>query len=364
MEETKQLPTREEVPVEKTWDLTTIFESDEAWESAFQAAGEKVEALKKYEGTLANGADAFLEALETMLTVYREASVVYTYAHLKNDQDTGNSTYQAMSNRALTLITQAQAAASWFEPELLEIPEDQLEDYFGENEELDVYRHEIKNITAKRPHILSAEIEGILAQAGEIFDAPSSTFSVLNNADIKFPTVTDEEGNEVQLSHGLYGQLLESKNRDVRKEAFDAMYETFGGLKNTIASTFQADKKKNNYLAKVHNYDSARHRALSNNHIPEEVHETLIEVVNDNLHLLHRYMELRKKLLGVEELNMYDLYVSIIGEADMKFSYDEATDVTYEALDILGPEYREVLENAFGQRWIDIHENKGRRSGA
>ncbi len=364
MEETKQLPTREEVPVEKTWDLTTIFESDEAWESAFQAAGEKVEALKKYEGTLANGADAFLEALETMLTVFREASVVYTYAHLKNDQDTGNSTYQAMSNRALTLITQAQAAASWFEPELLEIPEDQLEDYFGENEELDVYRHEIKNITAKRPHILSAEIEGILAQAGEIFDAPSSTFSVLNNADIKFPTVTDEEGNEVQLSHGLYGQLLESKNREVRKEAFDAMYETFGGLKNTIASTFQADKKKNNYLAKVHNYDSARHRALSNNHIPEEVHETLIEVVNDNLHLLHRYMELRKKLLGVEELNMYDLYVSIIGEADMKFSYDEATDVTYEALDILGPEYREVLENAFGQRWIDIHENKGKRSGA
>ena len=364
MEETKQLPTREEVPVEKTWDLTTIFESDEAWESAFQAAGEKVEALKKYEGTLANGADAFLEALETMLTVFREASVVYTYAHLKNDQDTGNSTYQAMSNRALTLITQAQAAASWFEPELLEIPEDQLEDYFGENEELDVYRHEIKNITAKRPHILSAEIEGLLAQAGEIFDAPSSTFSVLNNADIKFPTVTDEEGNEVQLSHGLYGQLLESKNREVRKEAFDAMYETFGGLKNTIASTFQADKKKNNYLAKVHNYDSARHRALSNNHIPEEVHETLIEVVNDNLHLLHRYMELRKKLLGVEELNMYDLYVSIIGEADMKFSYDEATDVTYEALDILGPEYREVLENAFGQRWIDIHENKGKRSGA
>lgn len=364
MEETKQLPTREEVPVEKTWDLTTIFESDEAWESAFQAAGEKVEALKKYEGTLANGADAFLEALETMLTVFREASVVYTYAHLKNDQDTGNSTYQAMSNRALTLITQAQAAASWFEPELLEIPEDQLEDYFDEKEELDVYRHEIENITAKRPHILSAEIEGILAQAGEIFDAPSSTFSVLNNADIKFPTVTDEEGNEVQLSHGLYGQLLESKDRDVRKEAFDAMYDTFSGLKNTIASTFQADKKKNNYLAKVHNYDSARHRALSNNHIPEEVHETLIEVVNDNLHLLHRYMELRKKLLGVEELNMYDLYVSIIGEADMKFSYDEATDVTYEALDILGPEYREVLENAFGQRWIDIHENKGKRSGA
>lgn len=323
MSEAKQLPTREELPLESTWDLTTIFPTDEAWEEAFQAASEKVAELKQYEGTLDEGADAFLKALEAMLSVFREASVVYTYAHLKNDQDTGNSTYQAMSDRALTLITNAQAAASWFEPELLEIPENKLEAYFNENQELETYRHEINNITANRSHILSAEVEGLLAQAGEIFDAPSSTFSVLNNADIEFPTVKDEDGNEVQLSHGLYGQLLESKDRDVRKGAFDAMYDTFESLKNTFASTFQADKKKNNYLAKVHKYDSARHRALSGNHIPEAVHETLIDVVNENLHLLHRYMKLRKKMLGVEELNMYDLYVSIIGEADLKYSYEE-----------------------------------------
>ena len=364
MTDSKQLPTREEVPVELTWDLTTIYADDEAWEKAFAAAAEKIEAFKKYEGTLDQSAEAFQEALETMLAVFREVSVVYTYAHLKNDQDTSNNTYQAMSDRALTLVTSATEAASWFEPELLELTEEQLENYFKENEALEQYRHEINNITANRDHVLSAEVEGLLAAAGEVLGASSQTFSVLNNADIEFPMVTDEEGEDVQLSHGLYGQLLESKNRDVRKEAFEKLYEVYEGLKNTFASTLQTNVKKNNYLAKTHNYHSARHRALSNNHIPEAVHDTLIEVVNDNLHLLHRYMKLRKKLLGLEELNMYDLYVSMIGETDMKYTYEEAQEETFEALEILGAEYREILENAFGNRWIDVKENKGKRSGA
>ncbi len=364
MTDSKQLPTREEVPVELTWDLTTIYVNDDEWEKAFNAAAEKITDFKKYEGTLDQGAQAFQEALETMLAVFREVSVVYTYAHLKNDQDTGNSTYQAMSDRALTLVTSATEASSWFEPELLELPEEQLEKYFEENKELEQYRHEINNITANRKHVLSAEIEGLLAAAGEVLDASSQTFSVLNNADIEFPMVTDEDGEEVQLSHGLYGQLLESKNQDVRKEAFTKLYEVYEGLKNTFASTLQTNVKKNNYLAKTHNYDSARHRALSNNHIPEAVHDTLIEVVNDNLHLLHRYMKLRKKLLGLDELNMYDLYVSMIGDADMKYTYEEAQAETFNALDILGEEYREILENAFGNRWIDVKENKGKRSGA
>lgn len=364
MTDSKQLPTREEVPVELTWDLTTIYANDDEWEKAFNAAAEKIADFKKYEGTLDQGAEAFQEALETMLAVFREVSVVYTYAHLKNDQDTGNSTYQAMSDRALTLVTSATEASSWFEPELLELPEEQLENYFEENKELEQYRHEINNITANREHVLSAEIEGLLAAAGEVLDASSQTFSVLNNADIEFPMVTDEDGEEVQLSHGLYGQLLESKNQDVRKEAFNKLYEVYEGLKNTFASTLQTNVKKNNYLAKTHNYNSARHRALSNNHIPEAVHDTLIEVVNDNLHLLHRYMKLRKKLLGLEELNMYDLYVSMIGDTDMKYTYEEAQAETFQALDILGEEYHKILENAFGNRWIDVKENKGKRSGA
>jgi len=364
MTDNKQLPTREEVPAERTWDLTTIFESDEAWEEAYDRAAEKIEGFKDYEGTLDQGAEDFQEALEAMLDVSREVSKVYVYSSLKSDQDTGNNTYQAMNNRALTLATNAQEASSWFDPELLELAPEKLEGYFDENDDLELYRHQINNITANREHVLSAEIEGLLAGAGEVLDASSQTFSVLNNADIEFPMVTDEDGEEVQLSHGLYGQLLESKEPEVREEAFNTLYEVYGGLKNTFASTFQTNVKKNNYLAQTHDYDSARHRALAGNHIPEAVHDTLIEVVNDNLHLLHRYMEVRKELLGVEELDMYDLYVSIVGESGLEYTYEEAQEETYDALDILGPEYRDILENAFGGRWIDIEENQGKRSGA
>jgi oligoendopeptidase F len=364
MTDSKKLPLREEVPVEETWDLTTIYASDEEWEEAFEAASKKVEKLPEYKGSLDEGADQLLKTIEDLNDVSREVSKVYTYAHLKNDQDTGNSTYQAMSNRALSLITNTQAATSWYEPELLALAPEKLASYFEENDDLELYRHDIEATTANRDHVLSAEIEELLASAGEILDSSSQTFSVLNNADLEFPMVTDEDGEEVQLSHGLYGQLLESKNRDVRKEAFDAMYDTYESFENTFASTFQTNVKKNNYLAKTHNYNSARHRALSNNHIPESAHETLIEVVNDNLHLLHRYMELRKQLLNLDELNMYDLYVSMIGESELSYTYEEAKEETFNALDILGPEYRDVLENAFGNRWIDIQENKGKRSGA
>lgn len=364
MGDTSKLRTRDEVLTELTWDLSTIYNSDEEWEKDYEKVEKQVKEFSQYQGTLADGAKKFQQALEGMLALFRQASVVYVYAHLKTDQDTNNSTYQAMSDRAMSLLTNAQAASSWFEPELLELSEEQLEKYFEDNKELEIYRHEIENITANREHVLSAEIEGLLAEAGEVFGAPSQTFSMLNNADIKFPMVTNEEGEKVQLSHGLYGQLLESKNREVRKEAFEKLYDVYGGLKNTFASTLQADVKKNNYLAKVHNYSSARQQALSANHIPEEVHETLVDVVNENLHLLHRYMELRKKLLGVEELNMYDLYVSIIGESGMKYTYDEAKEESLKALDILGPDYKKVLEDAYTNRWIDVMENKGKRSGA
>lgn len=364
MTKSKKLPLREEVPTEKTWDLTLIYSSDEEWEKDYRKASKKVEAFKAYEGTLANGSEAFLKALEEMLAVSRIASVVYTYAHLKSDQDTGNSEYQAMSNRAMTLITNARAASSWFEPELLALSPEKINAYFEENKELELYRHQIEKITENRAHVLSAEVERLLAAAGEIFSGSTQTFNVLNNADIEFPKVEDESGEEVQLSHGLYGQLLESKNREVRKDAFEALYEVYKGLENTFASTLQTNIKKNNYLAKTHHYDSARHQALSGNHIPESVHETLIEVVNENLHLLHRYMELRKKLLGVDELNMYDLYVSMVGESSMSFDYEEAIEKTYEGLAVLGPEYKEVLEQTFDNRWIDVLENKGKRSGA
>lgn len=360
----KKLPLREELPEEKTWDLTLIFQSDEEWEIAYQKVSEKISSLAAYKGTLADSSESFLAALEGVIELIRETSVVYTYAHLKSDQDTSNSVYQAMNNRARALLTLVQAESAWFEPEVLTLSEETIEQYFEENEKLTVYRHEIEKISRKRAHVLSAEVEGVLASAGEIFNASSHTFNILNNADIEFPKVHDENGQEVQLSHGLYGQLLESKDRNVRKEAFNGLYGVYESLQNTFASTLQTNVKKNNYLAKTRNYKSARHQALSENDIPESVHETLIEVVNDKLPLLHRYMAVRKKLLGLEELEMYDLYVSMIGESSMSYNYEEAIVKTYEGLTPLGFEYKEVLEEAFNNRWIDVMENKGKRSGA
>lgn len=364
MTESKSLPKREEVSENLTWDLTVIFQSDNDWEKEYQSTESKVEEVKKYKGELKEGAKTFQKALETVLDLSRSVGKVYVYAHLKSDQDTGNGTYQALNDRARLLATKAGEATSWFEPELLSLSEEQLSGYFQENDSLNQYKHAIDQMTANRAHVLSAEMEALLAGASDILSASSQTFNVLNNADIQFPEVTGEDGEKVQLSHGMYGQLLESTNRKVREEAFTKMYEIYEGFKNTFASTLQADVKNNNYQAKVHNFKSARERALSANHIPESVHESLIEVVNENLHLLHRYMELRKELLNLEDLHMYDLYTPITGETGLKYSYDEAKDETYTGLEKLGEEYKEVLHQAFNNRWIDVVENKGKRSGA
>lgn len=364
MSETKSLPKREEVSKELTWDLTTIFETDKDWEDGYTYADKKIAEVKQFEGRLSEGAAVFQEAFEAVLDLSRSIGSVYVYAHLKSDQDTGNGTYQALNDRARLLATRAGEATSWFEPEVLSLPEQQLNEYFSENMDLHQYKHAIDQMTANREHVLSAEMEALLAGASDILSSSSHTFNVLNNADLSFPKVKGEDGEDVQLSHGMYGQLLESTDRSVREEAFTKMYEVYEGLKNTFASTMQANVKKNNYQAYVHHFDSARARALSANHIPESVHDTLIRVVNDHLPLLHRYMALRKKMLKVDTLHMYDLYTPITGETGLKYTFEEAENETFKALEPLGQEYKGILDKAFSSRWIDVVENEGKRSGA
>lgn len=364
MSETKGLPKRSELAEEFTWDLSKIFKSDEEWEKAYKEAEEFVDEVKKYQGTLNTGPVVFQEALEAVLKLSRKIENVYVYSHLKSDQDTENGTYQALNDRARLLATKAGEATSWFQPEVLSLSDEELKAYFKKNEDLKQYEHEIVAMVSNRDHVLNAEMEALLAGASDILSASSQTFSMLNNADIKFPTVTGKDGEEVQLSHGIFVQLLESTDRTVRKEAFTKMYDIYQGLINTFASTLQNEVKKNNYQARVHNYSSARDRALSANHIPESVHETLLEVVNKHLPLFHRYMNLRKKLLEVDELHMYDLYTPITGEATLSYSYEEAKEETFKGLNKLGNEYENVLEKAFDERWIDVVENQGKRSGA
>lgn len=364
MEDVKTLPLREDVSNELTWDLTTIYVSDEKWEEDFEKLKQGVANVSRFKGELTEGAHIFQEALEAVLELSRKISSLYVYAHLKSDQDTANSTYQAMNDKARYMIAQAQEATSWFEPEVIELSESVIKGYFNDNKELERYRHYIEQMTANKAHVLSSEMEALLAGASEVLNSSAQTFSVLNNADLKFPEVKNDKGETVQLSHGMFGELMESTDRRVREKAFKKMYAVYKDFKNTFASTLAATVKNHNYLAKVHNYSSARESALSTNHIPEAVHDTLIEVVNDHLPLLHRYMMLRKQVLELDELHMYDLYTPITGEASLKYSYDEAKAKTYEGLQPLGDEYKAVLDQAFHNRWIDVVENKGKRSGA
>ena len=352
MSEAKQLPKRQEVPIELTWDLTKIFADDAAFEEKFQALSEELSEVDKIKGTLAQGATEFLTAIEYVLDIYRKAEVIYVYAHLKNYA------------RASSLIAQVSEAVSWFEPEMLELSDQEIWAFFEKESKLELYRHFVEQIISERAHILPAEQEALLAGASEIFGSSADTFSVMNNADLKFPVVKNDEGEDVQLTHGGYGQLLESTNRNVREQAFKSLYSVYHQFRNTFASTLSTHVKGHNYKAKVRGYGSAREAALSGNHIPEDVYETLTLVVNQYLPLLHRYVELRKELLGLDELHMYDLYTPLLAEAPVKFSYEEAQAKALEALKPLGEEYLEVVKKAFAERWIDVVENQGKRSGA
>ncbi|MDQ8221445.1 oligoendopeptidase F [Enterococcus faecium] len=362
--EVKQLPKREELPENLTWDLTKIFSSDQEFDEKYLELSEKLKKSEKYKGTLDQGASQFLDAIEFVLSVYRQTEIIYVYAHLKNDIDTGNTEYQALYARASSLFSKVSEAVSWFEPEILQLSDERIWQYFKEEPKLEVYRHYIQQIVDNRAHVLSADQESLLAGAGEIFEASSDTFAVLNNADLVFPTIEGENGEKVQLSHGVYGQLLESTDRSVREAAFKGLYSVYEQFRNTFASTLSTHIKGHNFKAKVRNYSSAREASLSNNHIPESVYDTLVAVVNKHLPLLHRYMELRKRLLEVEKLHMYDLYTPVLGEAPITFTYEEAKEKALEALKPMGEEYMTIVEKAFSERWIDVVENKGKRSGA
>ncbi|WP_167629966.1 oligoendopeptidase F [Listeria valentina] len=358
------LPTRNEVPEELTWDLTTIFPSDEAFEKEFKEIQELSKQSEQFKGTLGDSADALLTALKFRDALFDRLEKLYVYAHLKLDQDTADATYQGMNSRAGSLITQVITGLSYFDPEILSIEETRLEAFLNENKELELYKHVLEELNLSRPYILSEKEEAILANAGEVLGSSSNTFSTLNNADLKFPVIRDEDGNEVEITHGRYGKLLESGDRRVREEAFKGLYSVYEGLKNTLAQTLNGQVKKSNFYASVRGYQSAREAALSGNHIPETVYDSLVQTVNQHLPLLHRYVAMRKKVLDLKDLRMYDMYTPLSSEVKLEFTYEEAKELVLEALKPLGEEYQEILKKAFANRWIDVVENKGKRSGA
>nr|WP_182480649.1 oligoendopeptidase F [Peribacillus asahii] len=358
------LPSRQDIAVEDTWRLEDIFASDQDWEAAYQEVKEELKKANQFQGKLGESADQLYNALQFQDNVLEKLGKVYAYSHMRYDQDTTNSLYQGFDDRAKNLYAQASSAFAYIVPELLSIEESTISQFMAEKSELKLYEHAIEEINLQRPHVLSATEEALLAQASEVFDASSNTFGMLNNADLKFPTIKDEEGNDVEITHGRYIRFLESTDRRVRQDAFEGVYSTYGKFRNTFASTLAGQVKSQNFNASVRKYDNARQAALSNNNIPEAVYDNLVETVNEHLPLLHRYLDLRKKVLKLDELHMYDLFTPLVQEVKMEVTYEEAKDYVLKGLAPLGEDYLQVLKEGFENRWVDVHENKGKRSGA
>lgn len=354
---------RNEVPSELTWDISTVYENVETFENAFKEIEEMLPTAQNYQSKLASSADFLLEALTFRNEVLKKIEHLYTYSHLLSDQDTSNTDNQALQSRARSLYSKVASALSFYETELLEADETVLKEYL-EKEELKLYTHEFKLMFERRKHILSEKEELLLAKASDVLDGSSVTFSVLNNADLKFKPIVTEDGESYPLSHGRYGLYLENTDRSIREKAFKNMYESYRDLKNTFASTLSNTVKLHNLNADVRGFSSAREAALFSNHIPESVYDALVEAINQRLNLLHKYVDLRKQALKLDEVRMYDLYVPMIEDVEFKFTYQEAQEIILEALSVLGDDYVSVLKKAFNERWIDVMENEGKRSGA
>ena len=360
----KKLPARNEISPEDTWRLEDIFPSDEDWDQEYNEVQKLIPNAGKYQGRLGESAETLYEALQFQDHILSRLGKLYTYAHMRYDQDTTNSFYQSMDDKIKNLYSEAASVLAYIVPELLAEDEAKIAGFLEEKTELQLYKHSLEEINLQRPHVLSAEQESLLAQASEVLGASSNTFGMLNNADLEFPSIKDENGEDVEITHGRFIRFLESDEQRVRHDAFKAVYETYGRFRNTFASTLSGNIKKDNFNAKIRNYESARHAALAANNIPESVYENLVNTINDNLHLLHRYVKLRKKVLGVEELHMYDLYTPLVKEVKMEIPYKEAKDLILKGLKPLGGDYLNILKEGFENRWVDVHENKGKRSGA
>lgn len=354
---------RNEINEKDTWDLSTIFETDKKWEEELALLTEDTKEAARLEGHLLDSAESLLNITERYLDLSRRLEKLYVYAHMKNDQDTRVAKYQEYYAKAMTLYSQLDQVFSFYEPEFMAITEEQYQKFLAEEPKLQPYKHFFDKLLQNKEHVLSQREEELLAGAGEIFGAASETFAILDNADIVFPFVKDEDGNEVQLSHGVYMRLVESKNREVRRGAYEALYATYEQYQHTYAKTLQTNVKVQNYRAKVRNYKSAREAALAANFVPESVYDNLVSAVRKHLPLLHRYLALRSKILGIPDLKMYDVYTPL-SSVEYSFTYEEALKKAEEALAVLGEDYLSRVKRAFSERWIDVYENQGKRSGA
>ena len=358
------IPQRSEVPEEYTWNLKDLYESDQAWNEEYKALKTLPEQITAFRGTLGRSAEDLLAWFRLQDQVEERLSRLYGYASCKGDEDTGNSFYQDMRGKAMSTLVTISSAAAFATPEIMEIPEDTLNLFYTAQPELETYRRSLYQIRRRKAHILSPAEEKLLASAGEMANASENVASVFRNADMVYPDVVDEAGNAHQLTDATFVPMLMSPDRELRRRAFETYYKALGQYKNTVAATLDGQFKQLCFFANARHFDSTLQASLDATEVPVPVYLNLIEAVHGNLDKMYRYVALRKKVMGVDELHMYDVYTPIVADADKEITYEQAKETVLEALHVLGDDYVALLKEGFNNRWIDVYENVGKRGGA
>lgn len=360
----KKLRKRNEIPAQYQWNMQDLFASDELWEKEAQLLLDLAKEIEGYKGRLSESAATLLEFMKKTDELNYHAERVIVYANQKYHQDTAVSKYQAYCAKADSIEVAVSSAVSYMNPEILAMDEAVIEQFYKDEPALEHYRRVIEQILRAKAHTLSVEMEAILAQAKDMANVPSNIFTMFNNADLKFPSVRDVEGNRIQITNGNYISLIQSTDRGLRKDVFRSFYSEYKKHANTITAIFQGHLKQENFYAKMRNFPSVRAMHLHNGNIPESVYDNLIETVHKHLPAMHRYVALRKKLLGLDRLHMFDLYVPVVEETGKKYPYDEAKEIVKKALTPMGEEYVKVVSAGMDKDWVDVYENENKRSGA
>ncbi|WP_256290270.1 oligoendopeptidase F [Halobellus inordinatus] len=359
-----QVPERSEIDTEDKWDLASIYEDDEAWQAAYESVSDRVDDLRAYEGRATESPETLLELLELREEILREVSKVSSYASLRSAEDTRNQEYQALQAKAESLSSSAQSATSFLEPELQELDESDVESFVDAEPELAEYEHYFDDVLRMKPHTRSAEVEELLAELGEVAGASSDIYGMLSNADMTFPTVERPDGEDVEITQGNFTKLQKHPDRAFRREVYERFYDEWADVRNTVGTSLKNSVKKDVKYARARNYETAREAALDGPNVPVEVYDNLVETVRENLDSLHRHGELKREALGVDDLQMWDLYMSMTGDEGPEIPYEQATEYIVDALEPLGEGYQERVEEGLESRWVDVYENRGKRSGA
>lgn len=358
-----QVKRREDIQENFKWDIDKVYSNVDQWSKDFEALKEEAKELKGFQGKL-NSAKNIVEFLKLEEEISRKFEKLLIYAFLKNDEDTTKSECQALKTKIQVFSAELGSYVAFFQPEIIELPEGMVEKFINENDDLKLYRFRLEDILSNKPHVLSQKEESLLAAVSDCLDAPGNIYTMFTNADLTFPEIKDEDGNTVELTESSFSKYRVSKDRRVREESFNALFGTYEKFKTTIATSLTASIKNFSFIAKTKNFNSSLEMALNPEKIPTEVYTNLVDVINKNLDLLHRYVSLKKKLLGLDEIHMYDLYVPVIDVPKMHIEYDEAVRTIKEGIGALGDEYLNIFQEGIDNRWVDVFENKGKKNGA